>query len=44
MSFLPASAPNAPLLEVFKSFPETARPLILFHERLMRGDSPLTLG
>lgn len=44
MSFLHSASPNASLLEVFRSFPETARPLIAFHEQLMRGDSPLSVS
>lgn len=32
------------LLNVFKAFPETAGPLLEFHERLLRGESPLSIG
>ncbi len=41
------SSPTSPLggeslLSVFKSCPETAQPLIEYHEALMRGPSPLS--
>jgi uncharacterized peroxidase-related enzyme len=39
---LPSLPPNASLLEVFKAFPETSKPLIEFHEALLRGPSPFT--
>jgi uncharacterized peroxidase-related enzyme len=42
MSFLPSLRPGASLLDVFKAFPETSRPLIEFHEVLLRGHSPFT--
>jgi uncharacterized peroxidase-related enzyme len=32
------------LLDVFKAKPETARPLIAYHELVMRGPSPLSVG
>lgn len=35
---------NAVLLGVFRKFPATSRPLIQWHEVLMRGESPLTAG
>ncbi len=41
MSFL-KSLPEADLLQIFQAFPETARPLITYHQVLLRGDSPLT--
>lgn len=45
MSFLPTlSADDASLLDVFRKFPETARPLIEYHEALLRGPSPFTIG
>ncbi len=44
MAFLRTLPANAALLDVFRSYPATARPLIQFHEVLMRGDSPLTIG
>jgi uncharacterized peroxidase-related enzyme len=42
MTFLPGVPQRASLLDVFKSFPGTSRPLIEFHEALMRGSSPLS--
>ena len=44
MSFLKSLPPDAVLLNVFKSFPATARPLIEYHEVLLRGASPLTIA
>jgi uncharacterized peroxidase-related enzyme len=32
------------LLRVFQSYPQTARPLLDYHELLMRGPSPFTVG
>ena len=42
MPFLPSLRARASLLDVFKAFPETSRPLIEFHEVLLRGPSPFT--
>ena len=42
MTFLPSVPERASLLDIFKSFPGTSRPLIEFHEALMRGPSPLS--
>jgi uncharacterized peroxidase-related enzyme len=42
MSFLSSLPDSATLLHVFKAFPETSRPLLEFHEVLLRGPSPLT--
>jgi uncharacterized peroxidase-related enzyme len=42
MSFLKSLPPEAGLLQVFQAFPEAARPLLEYHELLMRGDSPFT--
>lgn len=42
MSYLPSLGQNPVLLNVFKKFPATVRPLLEFHEILMRGPSPLT--
>ena len=44
MPFLPSLPERASLLDVFKQFPETSRPLIEFHEVLLRGPSPFTEG
>ncbi len=42
MPFLRKLPPSASLLEVFKAYPDTCRPLIEFHEVLLRGPSPFT--
>ncbi len=42
MPFLPSLAEGATLLDVFKAFPETSKPLIEYHEALLRGPSPLS--
>lgn len=42
MTHLPSLPPSATLLDVFRAFPETSKPLIEFHEALMRGPSPFT--
>jgi uncharacterized peroxidase-related enzyme len=40
MSFLRSLRPEAGLLQIFQAFPETARPLLEYHEVLLRGESP----
>jgi uncharacterized peroxidase-related enzyme len=42
VTHLPSLPPNASLLDVFKTFPETSKPLIEFHEALLRGPSPFS--
>jgi uncharacterized peroxidase-related enzyme len=42
MAHLPSLPAKATLLDVFKTFPETNRPLLEFHEALLRGPSPFT--
>jgi uncharacterized peroxidase-related enzyme len=42
MAYLPSLPHAATLLDVFKEFPETNKPLIEFHEVLMRGPSPFS--
>jgi uncharacterized peroxidase-related enzyme len=42
MPHLPSLPQGASLLDVFKAFPETNKPLIEFHEILMRGPSPFS--
>ena len=42
MAHLPSLPAKATLLDVFKTFPETNRPLLEFHEALLRGSSPFT--
>ena len=42
MPFLSFLGPRSTLLEVFRAFPETSKPLIEFSEVLLRGPSPFT--
>ncbi len=42
MSFLPSLPAQSNLLDLFKRFPETSKPLLEFHEILLRGPSPFT--
>lgn len=42
MPFLPSLPAGASLLDVFRAFPETSKPLLAFHEVLLRGPSPFT--
>lgn len=42
MPFLPSFRAEASLLDVFRAFPETSKPLLEFHEALLRGPSPFT--
>ena len=44
MSYLRNLPEQSALLDVFRQYPATARPLIQFHQALMRGPSPLTAG
>lgn len=44
MSHLPSLPEDATLLDVFRAYPDTARPLLDYHETLMRGPSPLTIA
>jgi AhpD family alkylhydroperoxidase len=44
MVHLPSMPKNATLLDVFRMFPETNKPLLEFHEVLLRGASPFTDG
>jgi len=44
MSFLKSVPPDAGLLQVFQAFPEAARPLLEYHEILLRGESPFSAG
>lgn len=44
MTYLKSLPSDAVLLNVFKSFPATAKPLIEYHEVLLRGPSPLTVA
>ncbi|KAB2912339.1 MAG: hypothetical protein F9K29_19690 [Hyphomicrobiaceae bacterium] len=42
MPHLPSLPERATLIDLFRLFPETSRPLIEFHEALQRGPSPFT--
>lgn len=42
MPHLPSLPASATLLDVFRKFPETCKPLIEFHEALLRGPSPFS--
>lgn len=42
MPFIQSLTRNASLIDVFSAFPETSKPLIEFHEALLRGPSPFT--
>jgi len=42
VAFLPSLDKNPVLLNVFKAYPETAKPLLQYHEALMRGPSPFS--
>jgi uncharacterized peroxidase-related enzyme len=44
MTFLPSLAADARLLDVFRAFPDPARPLLDYHQVLLRGPSPLSVA
>lgn len=44
MAFLPSLPARSSLINLFRLFPELSRPLIEFHEILLRGSSPFTEG
>ncbi|HYY26821.1 MAG TPA: peroxidase-related enzyme [Chthoniobacterales bacterium] len=44
MCWLKTLPENSGLHNVFQAFPETARPLIVYHETLLRGPSPFSVG
>jgi uncharacterized peroxidase-related enzyme len=44
MSFLRSLSAEATLLDVFRKFPVASRPLLAYHEVIMRGPSPLTVA
>lgn len=44
MSYLSSLPDKAVLLDVFRAFPETSRPLLDYHELVMRGPSPFTVA
>jgi uncharacterized peroxidase-related enzyme len=44
MTFLPSLPGDAVLLDVFRAYPGTSRPLLEYHQALLRGPSPLTVA
>jgi len=44
VTFLPSLPDSAKLLDVFRAYPDTAHPLVDFHEALMRAPSPLSVA
>src|SRR5216684_8369731 len=42
MSYLHSLKPDAGLLQIFQAFPEVARPLLEYHEVVLRGESPFS--
>lgn len=44
MPYLPSLPADAALLEVFRAYPATARPLLDYHQVLMRGPSSLSVA
>ncbi|MGX7826129.1 carboxymuconolactone decarboxylase family protein [Actinokineospora sp. 24-640] len=44
MPHLPSLPEDARLVDVFTRYPETSFPLLSYHETVMRGPSPFTLG
>jgi uncharacterized peroxidase-related enzyme len=44
MVYLPSLPPGAVLLDVFRAYPQTARPLLDYHQALLRGPSPLSVA
>jgi uncharacterized peroxidase-related enzyme len=44
MSYLSSLKPDAVLLDVFRAYPDAARPLLDYHEVLLRGPSPFTVA
>ncbi len=44
MTHLPCLGDDAVLVDVFRRFPDTARPLLDYHQVLLRGPSPLSVA
>jgi AhpD family alkylhydroperoxidase len=44
MSYLKSLPEDAVLLHVFKAFPASSKPLLEYHEVLLRGPSPLSVS
>ncbi|NBE53776.1 carboxymuconolactone decarboxylase family protein [Streptomyces boluensis] len=44
MTYLKSLPSDAALLQVFRAYPATSRPLLEFHEKVLRDDSPFTVA
>ncbi len=44
MTLFPSLPKTAHLADVFKAFPDQVRPLLAYHDALLRGDSPLSVA
>ena len=44
VAYLPSLPGDAVLLDVFRAYPDTARPLLDYHQVLLRGPSPLSVA
>jgi uncharacterized peroxidase-related enzyme len=44
MTYLPSLPADAVLLDVFRAYPRTSRPLLAYHQALLRGPSPLSVA
>ncbi len=44
MSFFPSLPATPHLADVYKRFPDHVKPLLVYHDLLLRGESPLTVG
>lgn len=44
MALFPSLPETPHLADVYKRFPEHVKPLLVYHDLLLRGDSPLTIG
>src|SRR5690349_7984961 len=44
MTYLPSVPDDAVLLDVFRAYPEIYRPLLDYHQALLRGPSPLSIA
>src|ERR1700753_1774900 len=44
MAYLNSLPADAALLDLFRAYPETVRPLLDYHELVMRGPSPFTVA
>jgi len=44
MTYLPSLPGDAVLLDVFRAYPQASRPLLDYHQALLRGPSPLSVA